>query len=144
MVNKVTELVTVLIQMQNNKVLCWCICNFSHIFISWNLINFSILDLLSMIFKLSHSVSIELFGEVIIKIKIILHFFELLLILLWEYIFKFVLLLIFLFHFCLFLVKSFFLLVGKIITMLDLKVKPFSSDFVGHFGLLGESNKNSI
>lgn len=136
MIDKVTELVTVLIQMQNNKVLCWCISNLSHIFISWNFINFSILDLLSMIFKLSHSVSIELFGEIILKIKIILQFFELLLILLCEYIFEFFLLLIFLFHFCLFLVKSFFLLIGKIIAMFDLKVKPFGGDFVGHIGFI--------
>lgn len=132
MIDQVTELVTVLIQMQQNKVLSWRISNLSHILISRYFQHLPILNFFSLSFELSHSICVELFGEIILKIKIIFEFLKLLLVLLCEYIFEFVLLLVFLFHLLLFLVKSFFLLIWEIIAMLDLKIKPLCCNFVSH------------
>lgn len=106
LVDKVTELVAVLIQMENDKVLSWRIGNLPHVLIPGDLIHLPILDLLSLGLQLRHPAGIELFGEIILEIQIIFHFLKLLLIFLCEYIFEFVLLLMLLSHLWLLLVKG--------------------------------------
>lgn len=132
LIDQVTKLVTVLIQVQNNKVLGRRICHLSYILVPWYFIHLPIFNLLSLIFELSHSLGIELFSEVVLEVEIVLKFFEFLLVLLGEYVLEFVLLVVFLSHLCLFLKEGFLLLIGEEVAVFDLEVEPFCSDFVGH------------
>lgn len=131
-VNELTELDGVLIEMQKNKISFGSIGNLPDILIPTDFINLSILDLFGLGLELCHSVSIESLGKLIIKVQIILKFFKLVLVLRTENILDFVRLLMLLLHLLLLLVECRLFLVGKVVTVLDLKVEPLCCDFVGH------------
>ena len=132
MIDQVAELIAVLIQMEDYDVLRWGIGDFSDVLISRYFKDLSVLDSFSLGFYFGHSVSVKLFGELIIFVKLVFHFLEFGLIFAENNVLYFVLLGMLLLHLFLLFVESGFFIESNVITVLDLDIEPLCGDFVGH------------
>lgn len=124
--------VAILIQVNDHEVIGISICNFSQILLTRYLHQLSILVFLCFFKQLILTLSHILSHELIIKIKVILHFLNLIHVLSFQSILKFTFFCNELLNFLMLFIESFFFFFGEIVSMFDLKVKPLSINSISH------------
>lgn len=124
--------VAILIQVDDHEVIGISISNFSQILLTRYLHQLSILVFLCFFKQLVLTLRHVLSHELIIKIKVILHFLYLIHVFSFQSILKFAFLCNELLKFLLLLIESFLFFFGKIVSMFDLKIKPLSINSISH------------
>lgn len=120
LIDKTAKLITVLIQMDDDKVIWVSFSDFSNILISRNFQQFPITMVFGFFEKLSFPLCKIVPHKLIIEIKIILHIPNLIHTLLIQSILQLVLLLKLLFGLVLNFSESFFLFIGQVVSEFDL------------------------
>ena len=132
LVNQTTEVVAVLVKVQNHKVLGLRVRHLPHVLVPRNFYHGAEFEFLGLFLDLRPPFGHILAHELIVKVEVVLHVFDFVEVFLFELVFESAFLFALLLGFELDFGEGFLFFLGDVVAVFDLKVEPLGVDSVRH------------